>query len=194
MNDEAATAALSALISRIALQDRKALTELYQLTSHRLLAVADRMLRDRAAAEDVLQEVFINLWKRAGQYPAVQSQPMAWLTAMVRNRAIDVLRRKRPEVPLQWQDAEGEEHQHDVADNSHGPLDRLLAFEADSRMGQCMERLEATPRLAVMLAYYEGLTHVDIAQRLGHPLGTIKAWVRRSLLRLKDCIGDAQFT
>ncbi len=190
MSDEIAT--LSALLSRIALQDRKALTELYNATSARLLAVADRMLRDRAAAEDVLQEVFVNLWTRAGQYPAVQTQPMAWLTAMVRNRTIDTMRRKRPEVPLQYQDADGEERQHDVADDSATPLEQLLAVESDQRLGQCMERLDAAPRQVVMLAYYEGLTHVDLAARLGHPLGTIKAWVRRSLLRLKDCMAGAQ--
>lgn len=186
------SAQIGVLLSRIALKDQKALTALYSATSSRLLAVADRMMRDRAAAEDVLQEVFVNLWNRAGQYPAVHSQPMAWLTAMVRNRAIDVLRRKRPEVPLQWQDADGEEHQYDVADESATPLEQMLAVESDQRLGECMQQLDAAPRQVVMLAYYEGLTHVDLAERLGHPLGTIKAWVRRSLLRLKDCIGGAQ--
>ena len=162
---------LNSLLSRIALQDRRALRDLYDATAGRLLAVADRLLRDRAAAEDVLQEVYVTVWTRAAQYPAVHSNPMAWLTSMVRNRAIDQLRRNRPEVPLQWQDADGREHRHDVADDSG---------------------LDAEPRRDVMLAYYEGLTHADLALRLGRPLGTVKAWVRRSLMHLKDCLGDAE--
>jgi RNA polymerase sigma-70 factor (ECF subfamily) len=182
---------LNDLISRVALQDRKALRELYDETAGRLLAVAHRMLRDRAAAEDVLQDVFVTVWSRAGQYPAVHSQPMAWLTSMVRNRAIDLMRRSRPEVPLQWQDAEGEEHHHDVADPSGTPMERLLAAQSEEKLSECIGRLDAEPRLAVMLAYYEGLTQADLAQRLSKPLGTIKAWVRRSLQRLKDCLGEA---
>ncbi|HZE92498.1 MAG TPA: sigma-70 family RNA polymerase sigma factor [Rhizobacter sp.] len=184
------TQPLNDLISRVALHDRQALRELYDETASRLLAVAQRMLRDRAAAEDVLQDVFITVWSRAGQYPAVHTHPMAWLTSMVRNRAIDLMRRSRPEVPLQWQDADGEEHHHDVADPSGTPMERLLAAQSDEKLSQCIGLLDAEPRLAVMLAYYEGLTHADLAQRLARPLGTIKAWVRRSLLRLKDCLGE----
>lgn len=183
---------LNSLLSRIALQDRRALRDLYDATAGRLLAVADRLLRDRAAAEDVLQEVYVTVWTRAAQYPAVHSNPMAWLTSMVRNRAIDQLRRSRPEVPLQWQDADGRERRHDVADDSGSPQDRLMTVQSDDRLGECVDRLDAEPRRAVMLAYYEGLTHADLALRLGRPLGTVKAWVRRSLMHLKDCLGDAE--
>jgi RNA polymerase sigma-70 factor (ECF subfamily) len=182
---------LNDLLHRVALQDRNALRELYDATASRLLAVAHRMLDDRGAAEDVLQDVFVTLWARAGRYPAVHTHPMAWLTAMVRNRSIDVIRKRRPETPLEWQDTDGEVRSHDVADPTGSPLERLLATQADDRLGDCIARLEAEPRHAVMLAYYEGLTHADLAQRLAKPLGTVKAWVRRSLLRLKDCLGEA---
>jgi RNA polymerase sigma-70 factor (ECF subfamily) len=186
--------ALDQLLSRIALQDRQALRELYDRTASRLLAVAHQVLRDQATAEDVLQEVYVTVWSRAASYPAVHSHPMAWLTAMVRNRAIDLLRKSRPEVPLQWQDDDGEEHQHDVADESGTPMSQLMAAQSDDRLGHCIGQLEAEPRLAVMLAYYEGLTHADLAVRLSKPLGTIKAWVRRSLMRLKDCMGGEGLT
>ncbi len=182
--------ALNHLLSRIALQDRQALRELYDQTASRLLAVAHRMLRDQAAAEDVLQDVFVTVWSRASQYPAVHSHPMAWLTSMVRNRAIDLMRKAKPEVPLQWQGDDGEEHSHDVADESASPMERLMAAQSDDRLNDCIGQLDAEPRLAVMLAYYEGLTHADLAERMARPLGTIKAWVRRSLLRLKDCMGE----
>jgi RNA polymerase sigma-70 factor (ECF subfamily) len=182
--------ALDDLLGRIALQDRRALRALYDATVDRLLAVAARLLGDRAAAEDVVQEVFVTVWTRAGQLPELRAHPMAWLTAMVRNRAIDQLRRHRPEVPLQWQGEDGEEHAYDAPDESGGPLDRLLAAQSDQRLGECMGHLDDEPRQAVLLAYYEGLTQAELAARLGKPLGTVKAWVRRSLARLKDCIGE----
>lgn len=184
------TAALDQLLSRIALQDRQALRELYDRTASRLLAVAYRVLGNQATAEDVLQEVYVTVWSRAASYPAVHTHPMAWLTAMVRNRAIDLLRKSRPEVPLQWQGEDGEEHHHDVPDENGSPMAQLMAAQSDDRLGTCIGQLEAEPRLAVMLAYYEGLTHADLAARLSRPLGTIKAWVRRSLVRLKDCMGE----
>jgi RNA polymerase sigma-70 factor (ECF subfamily) len=152
--------------------------------------VALRLLRNHATAEDVLQDVFVTLWRRADRAPAAHTHPMAWLTAMVRNRAIDLMRKTRPEVPLQWQDADGEEHHHDIATEDCAPTAVLGALQSEAQLETCIGRLEDGPRQAVLLAYYEGLTHADLAQRLDRPLGTIKAWVRRSLTRLKDCLGE----
>ena len=181
---------LNQVLARIAAQDRRALRELYELTEGRLLAVATRLLGDPAAAEDVLQEVFVGVWTRAAQLPELRQHPMAWLTATVRNRAIDQLRKQRPEVSLSWQDADGEEHQYDVVDEAATPPEQLLAAEADHQLGDCLAQLEAEPREAVLLAYFEGMTHADLAQRLSKPLGTVKAWVRRSLERLRLCMGE----
>ncbi len=187
MTTDAAT--LNALLGRIALQDRAAFNALYTAIGAQMLAVAHRLLRDRAMAEDVLQEVFVTLWTRAGRYPPVQTNPFGWLTSMVRNKAIDKLRaRQAPEVPLQWTDANGEEHSHDVADASGSPLEQLIGAESEGGLARCLGRLDPVQRQVVMLAYYDGLTHVQLAAQLKHPLGTIKAWVRRSLLKLKDCL------
>jgi RNA polymerase sigma-70 factor (ECF subfamily) len=183
-------AVLSTLLSRVALQDRKALNDLYRLASGRLMAVAYRLLGDRAAAEDVVQETFVTVWTRAGQFPALRTSPLAWLTALARNRAIDVRRRRRPETPLQWQDADGNEHQHDAVDESGSVLDLISARQVEHQLGECLGHLEPDPRRAIALAYHEGLTHEELAQRMGRPLGTVKAWIRRSLQRLKDCIGE----
>ncbi len=183
-------AALHRLMGRVAMQDRAALQELYRAAAGRLLAVVFRMLGDRGAAEDVVQDTFVTVWSRAAQFPALRASPMAWLTSIARHRAIDVMRRRRPEQPLQWFDAEGREHQHDVADESGSPLQQLLAFQAEGQLGDCMSRIEAEPRAAITLAYWEGLTHDQLAQRLGKPLGTVKAWIRRSLARLKDCLQE----
>lgn len=183
-------AALHALLGRVAMQDRRALRELYTACAGRLLAVALRMLDNRAAAEDVVQDTFFTVWTRAPQFPTLRASPMAWLTSITRNRAIDVLRSRRPETPLEWRSEDGEEHHHDVADESASPLERLIEQQCDGRLAHCMGALEVEPRQAVALAYYEGLTHEEVASRMQRPLGTVKAWVRRSLQRLKDCVGE----
>jgi RNA polymerase sigma-70 factor, ECF subfamily len=178
------------LLSRIGLRDAVAFKSLYALVSPRLMAVAYRVLQDRALSEDVLQEVFIKVWNESMPRPPGQPKTWAWLCVTTRNRAIDVVRKKRPETPLSWLDDNGDEHFHDVQDDAHSPLANLLAHEDGQRLGQCMERLESEPRQAVLLAFYEGLTHPQIATRMQRPLGTIKAWTRRSMLRLKDCMEE----
>lgn len=176
------------LLSRIALRDATALKTLYHLTASRLLAVAFRVMQDRALAEDVLQEVFVTVWNQSAQRASGQSLTLAWLCVVTRNRAIDALRKKKPETPLHWHDGDGQEHFHDIPDTTGSPLDNLLAHEDGWRLGQCLGGLEGEPRQAVLLAFYEGLTHMEIADRMHHPLGTVKAWTRRSLLRLKGCL------
>ena len=109
---------------------------------------------------------------------------------VTRNRAIDAHRKRKPEVPLHWQDDRGEEHFHDVQDDSGSPIENLLAHEDGWRLGKCLDGLEAEPRQAVQLAFFEGLTHPEIAERMRRPLGTIKP-LRRSLLRLKGCMEAA---
>lgn len=180
--------ALEPLIRRVAQRDAQAFRALYDATASRLLAIALRVLNDRGAAEDVLQEVFLGIWNRATSIPEPCRQPLAWLTTMVRNRAIDSMRRRRPEVPLQWQGEDGEEHGYDVVDESAGPPEQMQAVQEDARLGHCLGRIDDEPRRALMLAYYEGLTHVEVAERLARPLGTVKAWVRRSLLSLQACL------
>jgi RNA polymerase sigma-70 factor, ECF subfamily len=182
---------LKSLLARIAQQDRAALRALYDATAGALLAVAHRVLNDRAAAEDVLQEVFVGVWGKATQLPELRSHPMAWLTATVRNRAIDALRRRRPDISLHWHDADGEERSFDAPDeNTPSPPEQLQATQCDQQLTDCLQQLEPEPRHAVQLAYFEGLTHAELAERLVKPLGTIKAWVRRSLDRLRLCMGE----
>lgn len=181
-------ATLHALLARVALQDRAALRALYDATGGRLLAVAQRLLDDRAAAEDVLQDTFVTVWQRAAQFPQLRTSPLAWLTTLVRHRAIDQLRRRRPETSLTWHDEDGQEHQHDVVDESATPPEQLQQSQDQGRLATCLGRLDDEPRRALVLAYYEGLTHEQLAARLARPLGTVKAWVRRSLLQLRGCL------
>lgn len=176
------------LLDRIALRDAAALRALYERTSSRLLAVAWRVLQDRTQAEDVLQEVFVTIWQQSALRPAGQSWSLAWLCVITRNRAIDLLRRKKPDEPLHWQDDNGDDRFHDIAAEDGSPMQHLLEVEDGQRLAHCLSELDAAPRQAVLLAFYDGLTHLEIAERLRRPLGTVKAWTRRSLLRLRACL------
>lgn len=177
----------SQLLARVALRDAQALESLYRLVAGRLIAVASRVTQDRAMAEDVLQEVFVSIWNRSTAAPG-QHRTLAWLCVITRHRAIDLLRRRKPEEPLQWRKACGDEGTHDIAAEGASPMDQLLGHEHDVQLGRCMETLDAEPKRALLLAFYDGLTHAEIALRMQRPLGTIKAWTRRSLLRLRGCM------
>ncbi len=176
------------LLSRISLRDAVAFKSLYAISAKRLLAVAWRVLQDRAAAEDVVQEVFIKIWSESLPRLMGQNLSLAWLCVVTRNRAIDALRKKKPETPLLWMDDEGTEHSHDAVDESASLLPQLIANQEGARLGECMSQLEGEPRQAMLLAFYDGLTHIQIAKQMHRPLGTVKAWTRRSLVRLKGCM------
>lgn len=179
---------VASLLARIALRDARAFEALYRLVAGRLMAVAVRVTQDRAMAEDVLQEVFVKVWHQSTAAAPGQHLTLAWLCVVTRNGAIDLLRKRKPEQSLHWQDEQGEEQVHDTQDESGSPLDQLLAHEDGAQLGHCMDTLEPEPKRALLLAFYEGLTHPEIALRMQRPLGTVKAWTRRSLLRLKGCM------
>ena len=185
---------LSQLLARTGLGDRAAFAALYERTSSHLFAVVLRINRDRAIAEDILQEVYVNVWRAAKGFDAAQSQPLTWLTSIARNRAIDSLRRAQAQPRLQSghaQDDEDSDVYDETADEAAGPLE-LLSQASDARqLHRCMEGLAATQRQSLALAYYDGLSHSEIAERLGEPLGTVKSWVRRALLALRSCLDQA---
>jgi RNA polymerase sigma factor (sigma-70 family) len=193
---------LARLLARTGLGDRAAFATLYQRTSAHLLGVVLRIQRDRALAEDIVQEIYINVWRAAGSFDAAQSQPLTWLTSIARNRAIDGLRRRQTQPQLQTTvsagaagDAAGEDGENDpygqVADTAEGPLD-LLSRASDARsLEHCMQGLSAPQRHSVALAFYDGLSHAEVAQHLRQPLGTVKSWLRRALSALKSCLDSA---
>jgi len=180
-------ARLMELLARTALADQRAFAELYRLTASHLYAVALRILRESALAEEVLQESFVSIWNNAGTYLSARSQPLTWLTSIVRNRCLDHLRRRA----LDTVTIDDEEQGMAIADDNPSPLDMLLA-SADARaLRHCVEALDADQRQAVALAFYRGLTHSQLARHLKQPLGTVKSWVRRALERLKSCLDGA---
>jgi RNA polymerase sigma-70 factor (ECF subfamily) len=174
------------LLSRVALRDRAAFERLYHATCAHLLSVAFRILNNRDRAEEVLQEAFMNVWHSASGYNPVVATPMTWLINIVRNKAIDALRSGRGErsrtVPL------GEEALDTAADGNQEPQRLLADSLVKARIDVCMGALTPPQRQALALAYYHGMVHTDIAATLNAPLGTAKAWVRRGLDKLKDCL------
>ena len=190
---------LSRLLARAGLGDRAAFAALYEQTSAHLLGVVLRIHRDRAQAEDILQEVYVNVWRAAQSFDAAQSQPLTWLTSIARNRAIDSLRRTNTQPRLQTNfsspfsdnDSEDSDVYDTVASDAPGPLD-LLSRASDARaLASCMDGLSAQQRQSVALAFFDGLSHAEVADNMRQPLGTVKSWVRRALMSLKGCLESA---
>ena len=188
---------LAQLLGRAGLGDRAAFATLYERTSAHLFAVVLRIQRDRAQAEDILQEVYVNVWRSAQSFDAAQSQPLTWLTSIARNRAIDSLRRAQTQPQIQvaghagGDDAEDADVYDQVASDDDGPLE-LLSRASDARaLAQCMDGLSAAQRQSVALAFFDGLSHAEVAEQMRQPLGTVKSWVRRALMALKGCLDAA---
>jgi RNA polymerase sigma factor (sigma-70 family) len=181
---------LAHLLARSGLGDRQAFAQLYERSSAHLFAVVLRIQRDRAQAEELLQEIYVGVWKAAAGFDAARSQPLTWLTAIARNRAIDSLRRAtaQPQAALHVKDDEPDDVDEGPTDEGPGPLD-LLQRASDSReLTRCMQDLSAPQRQSVALAFFDGLSHAEVAEQLRQPLGTVKSWVRRALMVLKSCL------
>jgi RNA polymerase sigma-70 factor (ECF subfamily) len=162
--------------------DPAALQSLYAATAPQLFGLALGILRSRDLAEDIVQDAFVLVWRHARSFDPGRGTAMAWLARIVRNQCFDLLRRRGRESPLD------ETFLQSRPDPAPGPAE-LTALSRDAhRLRGCLEELEESPRQSLMLAYYEGMTFEQVAGRLGAPLGTVKSWIRRSLIRLKGCM------
>jgi RNA polymerase sigma factor (sigma-70 family) len=173
---------LSELMRRVAAGDRAALNSLYDATSAKLFAVCLRILRNRDESEDVLQEVYLTIWRRADRYEPARGGVFAWMATIARNRAIDRLRAVGPMAyaePVEDYDAPDE-----------APLaSAVLERAEDARaLYTCLEALDERTRRVIRTAFFEGVTYEALSQRLDTPLGTVKSWIRRGLLKLKGCL------
>jgi len=181
-----ASADLKQLLARVALGDRTAFRRLYDATAPSLFGVALRIVRQRDRAEEVLQDAFVNAWNRAAGYQAALSQPMTWLTAIVRNRALDELRSARQNADS-MDDQEGEGVAA-IEDTQPGPLG-LLEQAADAlAIRDCLDAIEGSQRQCLALVYYHGYSHSEVAAHVGSPIGSVKVWLRRGLDKLKRCL------
>lgn len=180
----------TALLSRVARGDRAAFAALHRAAAPKLAGVLTRMLRDRAEVEDALQEVFVRVWERAAQFDAQRGAGLAWLIAVARNHALDRLR-ARPEARGMRRaepDPDGADPLEHLTDEAPGPEATMLARAELGRLGACLGELEPGKAGLVRAAYLDGASYQDLADRTGAPLNTIRTWLRRSLIRLRECL------
>jgi len=179
-----ATDGLADLLGRIAARDAAAFAALYKGTSAKLYGVVARILTQGDAAADALQEVYVRIWEKAGEFDPAKGSPLAWMATIARNRALDEVRRVRPgsleDLPESFEP---------VADD----IDPLAARERSEGLAallDCLRALDEEKREAVLLAYYHGLSREALARRFGRPVPTIKTWLHRSLAQLRDCLAS----
>jgi RNA polymerase sigma-70 factor, ECF subfamily len=175
---------LAELLSRVANRDRVAFAALYRAISPKLYGVVLRILRRNELAEDVLQDVFVTIWTRAGGYDKSLAAPATWMAVIARNRAIDEVRRSRPtsaSMPAET---------FEVADPGKLAPELMEDNQSLRRLEECLAGLAEPRGELVKLAYLEGWSRDELGKRYGHPAGTIKTWLRRSLSQLKECLGS----
>ena len=180
-------AELIALLDRIAAKDPAALKTLYDRTAGKLYGLALRVVGQREAAEDVLQEAFVSIWRVAGDYRESLSPPMAWLCLVVRSRGLDALRRRTADR-AQLTQAFDEVMEATLPGQEADPMDTTEASEQARALHGCLAQLEQRQREVVSLAYLRDLSHGELAAQLRLPLGTVKTWIRRGLEQLRGCM------
>jgi RNA polymerase sigma-70 factor (ECF subfamily) len=180
---EEARAHLAHLIARVGEGDRDALREVYALTSSKLFGICLRVAQDADTAEEILQDVYLKIWRRAASFQSGRASPITWMCTVARNAAIDWRRSHRPQLMV------GDEHIAGIADDREDAEQAITAAEDRAQIFQCIEQLGAKQRDAIRSAFFDGLTYAELAVVRNVPLGTMKSWVRRGLAQLKDCLG-----
>lgn len=175
------SAEIGELISRVALGDNAAFKQLYDRTSAKLFGICLRILNDRAEAEDVLQEVYVRVWHKADRYASGKATGITWLSAVARNLAIDRYRSRKPEND----DIDEMDH---IEDDGPSPEASTLAGDENRQMSDCLDELDPKHANAVRKTYLSGWTYQEAADELTVPLNTVRTWIRRSLLALRDCM------
>jgi RNA polymerase sigma-70 factor (ECF subfamily) len=182
----AATADLpsaEALLGQVALGDRAAFERLYRATADRLFGICLRVLNNRSEAEEVLQEVFTAVWRKAAQFDSGRGGAMSWLGMLARNRAIDRLRERAARAVTATLDLADE-----IPDPAPSPAQQAEAYTDRARLDHCFEQLESKRRSLIRAAFFEGFTYEELAARAQAPLGSVKSWIRRGLMQLRSCL------
>lgn len=177
---------LVALLSRVAGRDREAFRSLYSRTSAKLYASVMRISGNQAAAEDAVQEAYVKIWTRAGEFDSDRGSAIAWMTTIARHAAIDAVRRGAERVS-----ASSTEIDPETIDSLADPFKESLGPSATPRLATCLDNLEADRRSMVVLAYCMGWSREELAHRFDRPVATVKTILRRSLIALKECLGGS---
>lgn len=177
---------LAVLMYQVSQGDQRAFEVLYRDTSGRLYALALRIVRRRELADEVLQEAFVKVWHAAESYQPERGAVQHWLSTIVRRTAIDRLRKGACELVVEpmpdWES---------LADMQPGPAEQVIRDAETRRLSRCMDDLDEHQKHSIALAFFQGMTHRELAQHLDTPLGTVKAWVRRGLDRLRSCLRES---
>ncbi|HEX7885092.1 MAG TPA: sigma-70 family RNA polymerase sigma factor [Phenylobacterium sp.] len=173
---------LSPLMTRIAAGEREALRQLYEATSAKLFGVCLRILSDREESEDVLQDVYVTIWRRADRFDGARASVMTWVSTIARNRSIDRLRARGPMTYA------GPVEELEIADGSDSAETLLAAADDRNRLQGCLSELDDRTQSVIRTAFFEGVTYETLATRMDAPLGTVKSWIRRGLAKLKGCL------
>ncbi len=160
--------------------DHDAFRGLYERCGGRLYGLALRITRQPALAADAMHDAFIQVWQQASRYDPARGDAEAWLIGLVRYRALDIVRRR-------GRDTLGYEPD-DAPDDAPGPLERLIGGSEADALRRCLATLDIERQRLLTLAFTDGLSHAELAERLGAPLGTVKSWIRRSLAALRECL------
>ncbi|MGK2741193.1 sigma-70 family RNA polymerase sigma factor [Tepidicaulis sp. LMO-SS28] len=176
------------LVERMRSGDPAALEALYQVLAPRFYALCLRITRRQDLAEDALQESFLRMWRYASRYDPEKGSALGWMTAIVRNRARTAVMRFSKLKTVQM----AEEVMENLPSEDSGGFEHLLENQAAKRLRHCLACLGVEARCAIMMSFFDGLTHVQIADRLGVPLGTAKSWVRRGLKQLRTCLSGVE--
>jgi RNA polymerase sigma factor (sigma-70 family) len=173
---------LNRLLQNTGRSDQAAFAELYKRTSSKLFGVCLRMLRDRGEAEEVLQETYTAVWRRASSFDATRASAITWLVALSRHKAIDRLRQHREEL------LDDPENLDVAAEEQPTPAADAETSQEYRRLQQCLDELEPQQQSSVREAFFSGATYNELAVRRKVPLGTMKSWIRRSLIQLRQCL------
>lgn len=172
---------LAALLKSVASGDSGAFSALYRRTSAKLYGICLRLLGSEAEAEEVLQEVYVLVWRKAERFDAAKASAITWLAILARNRAIDRLRRRT--APVESLEAAAE-----VQDESPSAFEVVDEAQAAARLDHCLGELDERARTMIRAAFLDGASYPELADREGVPLGTMKSWIRRGLQRLRGCL------
>src|SRR6201991_4046371 len=173
---------LTPLMARVAAGDRDALRQLYDATSAKLFGVCLRILSDREESEDVLQDVYVTIWRRADRFDATRASVMTWLSTIARNRSIARLRARGPMAYAEPVD------ELEIPDGADSAETLLSAADDRNRLQGCLSELDDRTQSVIRTAFFEGVTYETLAKRMDAPLGTVKSWIRRGLAKLKGCL------